>query len=146
MLEWFTYGRLKAVSEFILALFSSSLPEDAGDRSQIHKGSPVPVVIPGLRSVFLNVRLRNILFSTTMGQVRGSMDKERALSIGSVQIEESSSLTSEHEQRALRKFDIFLLPAILLLILMAWLDRTNIGNAKIFGLESKLLKILSPAS
>ncbi|KAK6375710.1 hypothetical protein LTS17_007532 [Exophiala oligosperma] len=73
-----------------------------------------------------------------MGQVRHSLEKEAAPSVGSVQNAESAALMSEHEKRALRKFDIFLLPAILLLILLAWLDRTNIGNAKIFGLEKSL--------
>lgn len=79
-----------------------------------------------------------------MGSVRHSLEKEAAPSVGSVQNAESAALMSEHEKRALRKFDIFLLPAILLLILLAWLDRTNIGNAKIFGLESELLTIQTP--
>ena len=47
-----------------------------------------------------------------------------------------------YEKSALRKFDLILLPQIALLILVAFLDRTNIGNAKVFGFEGQYKPIL----
>ncbi|RFU74610.1 high-affinity nicotinic acid transporter [Trichoderma arundinaceum] len=41
---------------------------------------------------------------------------------------------SELEGKALRRFDIFLLPQLALVTILAYLDRTNLGNAKVFGL------------
>lgn len=49
--------------------------------------------------------------------------------------ESVDALPNPQEKRALRKFDMILLPQIALLILVAFLDRSNIGNAKVFGLE-----------
>ncbi|OBT54221.1 hypothetical protein VE04_06003 [Pseudogymnoascus sp. 24MN13] len=40
------------------------------------------------------------------------------------------------EKRALAKFDKFLLPQIAILVMIAYLDRSNIGNAKVFGFEA----------
>ncbi|KAK5055421.1 hypothetical protein LTR84_013171 [Exophiala bonariae] len=37
------------------------------------------------------------------------------------------------ERKTLRKFDLFLLPQIAILIIIGYLDRTNVGNAVIFG-------------
>uniref|UniRef100_A0A8H7K5U8 Major facilitator superfamily (MFS) profile domain-containing protein n=1 Tax=Bionectria ochroleuca TaxID=29856 RepID=A0A8H7K5U8_BIOOC len=42
------------------------------------------------------------------------------------------------EKQALKKFDMFLLPQLALLTILAYLDRTNIGNAKVFGLAEGL--------
>ncbi|GAM33767.1 hypothetical protein TCE0_013r00907 [Talaromyces pinophilus] len=42
------------------------------------------------------------------------------------------------EKQALRKFDMFLLPQLAFLTILAYLDRTNIGNAKVFGLAEGL--------
>ncbi|KAK2041103.1 major facilitator superfamily transporter, partial [Colletotrichum somersetense] len=39
------------------------------------------------------------------------------------------------ERAVLSKFDKFVMPQMALLILFAYLDRTNIGNARVFGLE-----------
>ncbi|CAM1508102.1 Fc.00g049500.m01.CDS01 [Cosmosporella sp. VM-42] len=44
----------------------------------------------------------------------------------------------ELEKQALRKFDLFLLPQLALLTILAYLDRTNIGNAKVFGFAEGL--------
>jgi hypothetical protein len=41
-------------------------------------------------------------------------------------------------KRLLRKMDIKLLPFLALLYLLSFLDRTNIGNAKLAGLEESL--------
>ncbi|KAJ0278337.1 hypothetical protein COL940_007341 [Colletotrichum noveboracense] len=39
------------------------------------------------------------------------------------------------ERAVLSKFDKFVMPQMALLVLFAYLDRTNIGNARVFGLE-----------
>lgn len=39
------------------------------------------------------------------------------------------------ERRTLRKFDKYLLPQFFIILLIAYLDRSNIGNAKVFGFE-----------
>lgn len=41
-------------------------------------------------------------------------------------------------KRLLRKMDVKLLPFLALLYLLSFLDRTNIGNAKLAGLEESL--------
>jgi len=41
------------------------------------------------------------------------------------------------EKRALRKFDIFLLPMILIIVIIASLDRSNLGNAHVIGFDGK---------
>ena len=43
-----------------------------------------------------------------------------------------------HEKTAMRKFDIILLPQIAAFVLVCYLDRSNIGNARVFGLEGML--------
>jgi MFS family permease len=45
---------------------------------------------------------------------------------------------SSQEHQLLRKCDIHLIPILFLLFLLAFLDRTNIGNARIQGLERDL--------
>ncbi|KAI5367271.1 putative major facilitator superfamily, MFS transporter superfamily [Septoria linicola] len=44
----------------------------------------------------------------------------------------------ELEQRTLRKFDLYVLPQFMILVLIAYLDRSNIGNARVFGFEEGL--------
>lgn len=44
----------------------------------------------------------------------------------------------QHEKRTLRKFDLCVLPQMMILILIAYLDRSNIGNAVVFGFEEGL--------
>lgn len=44
----------------------------------------------------------------------------------------------QHDRRLLRKVDLNLLPWLCLLYLVSFLDRTNIGNAKIAGLQKDL--------
>ncbi|QDS71274.1 hypothetical protein FKW77_001003 [Venturia effusa] len=48
------------------------------------------------------------------------------------------SIDSPAEKKLMRKVDLHLIPMLTLLFLMAFLDRTNIGNAKIQGLEKDL--------
>lgn len=42
------------------------------------------------------------------------------------------------EGRTLRKFDKYLLPPLAVILLLAYLDRSNLGNAKVFGFEEGL--------
>ncbi|KAH7374554.1 pantothenate transporter liz1 [Plectosphaerella cucumerina] len=55
-------------------------------------------------------------------------------------VEEADGLTwTEEEEKALvRRVDLFLLPTIWLMYLLSYMDRTNIGNAKIAGMEEDL--------
>lgn len=52
------------------------------------------------------------------------------------EIEDAAEL--ELQRKVLRKTDLKLVPILLLLIFVAFLDRTNIGNARIMGLEAEL--------
>lgn len=51
-------------------------------------------------------------------------------------------LLSEHfkatQRKALRKIDLFLLPTLCVLLMVAFLDRTAIGNSRIQGMDSDL--------
>ena len=53
---------------------------------------------------------------------------------------ESSSIYIDpaKEKAARRKFDIYLLPAAFVLILLNYIDRSNLGNARVFGFEKSL--------
>jgi hypothetical protein len=56
--------------------------------------------------------------------------------------EKSYALTEEeihHERRLLTKLDLVIMPLTALLYLSAYLDRGNIGNARLQGLEATLL-------
>lgn len=51
------------------------------------------------------------------------------------------SVTAVHnadEQRLIRKMDIHILPFVVLLYLFSFLDRVNIGNARLYGMEEDL--------
>ncbi|KAK9244038.1 major facilitator superfamily domain-containing protein [Lipomyces tetrasporus] len=45
---------------------------------------------------------------------------------------------SDEEKRLVRKIDIFLLPTIFLMYFLSYLDRINVGNAKVAGMEKDL--------
>lgn len=45
---------------------------------------------------------------------------------------------SEMERKIVRKIDVRLIPILLILFLVSFVDRSNIGNAKIQGLEKSL--------
>ncbi|KJK66808.1 Major Facilitator Superfamily protein [Aspergillus parasiticus SU-1] len=51
---------------------------------------------------------------------------------------EAASFTPEEEKALVRKVDLTLLPTIWVMYLLSYLDRTNIGNAKISGMEVDL--------
>ncbi|POY73511.1 hypothetical protein BMF94_3448 [Rhodotorula taiwanensis] len=54
--------------------------------------------------------------------------------------------TAEEEQRVLRKVDWALLPGLTLLYLLSFLDRSNIGNAKLLGLMKDIGLAQNPAA
>ncbi|KAK1225609.1 hypothetical protein PQX77_011436 [Marasmius sp. AFHP31] len=49
-----------------------------------------------------------------------------------------SSLSSEQERRLLRKLDLRLLPGLVILYLLSFLDRSNVANARLEGLTDDL--------
>lgn len=53
------------------------------------------------------------------------------------------NFSEEKRKKALRKVDVHMIPALALIYLFSYIDRANIGNAKIEGLEKDLN--LSPA-
>lgn len=59
-------------------------------------------------------------------------DEKSDTSVGEVQ---DVSHDNEAEKKVLRKFDKFLLPPLAIILLVAYLDRSNLGNAKVFGFE-----------
>ncbi|KAF4462009.1 allantoate transport [Fusarium albosuccineum] len=48
---------------------------------------------------------------------------------------ETREVNNAQEQRVLSKFDKYVMPQMAILVLFAYLDRTNIGNARVFGFE-----------
>ncbi|KAM0273187.1 hypothetical protein ACHAQH_008422 [Verticillium albo-atrum] len=63
-------------------------------------------------------------------QHRGGMSPEDA--------EFLANFPEDRKKKAVRKVDFRLIPMLVLLYLMAYLDKTNIGNAKIEGLPKSL--------
>ncbi|KAG9187509.1 hypothetical protein G6011_05380 [Alternaria panax] len=55
-----------------------------------------------------------------------------------VEVADDFTWTEEEEQKLVRKIDLFLLPTIWLMYLLSYMDRTNIGNAKIAGMADDL--------
>ena len=53
-------------------------------------------------------------------------------------IERVPSIDHAAEKRLLRKLDLFIIPPVMLLYLLSFLDRVNIGNARLYGLEEDL--------
>ncbi|KAH8426545.1 uncharacterized protein LDX57_004281 [Aspergillus melleus] len=71
-----------------------------------------------------------------------SWDSDIKADISSAQIENAeeapSSFSPEEEKALVRKIDLYLLPMIWIMYLLSYMDRTNIGNAKISGMEDDL--------
>ncbi|KAK0386111.1 hypothetical protein NLU13_5948 [Sarocladium strictum] len=78
------------------------------------------------------------------------MDEKHTPDLGVATLDQSSTTTKEEtpsatiyidpaaEKAALRKFDIYLLPPAFVLILLNYIDRSNLGNARVFGFEESL--------
>lgn len=54
------------------------------------------------------------------------------------EIERTPSIDSVAEKHLVRKLDLMIIPPIMLLYLLSFLDRVNIGNARLYGLEDDL--------
>jgi hypothetical protein len=71
-------------------------------------------------------------------------DRKDAASVGDEKLETTindtagTTIDPVAEKKLLRKCDLHVLPPLTVLFLMAFLDRTNIGNAKIQGLTEDL--------
>jgi hypothetical protein len=57
---------------------------------------------------------------------------------GESQLPPPPTLSKEEERKLWRKIDLRLMPMLCLMYLMSFMDRGNIGNAKLEGLESQL--------
>ncbi|KAI9735848.1 MAG: hypothetical protein M1834_001313 [Cirrosporium novae-zelandiae] len=55
-----------------------------------------------------------------------------------IDIEEAISIDSREEKKLVRRLDLFIIPLVMALYTFSFLDRVNIGNAKLYGLESDL--------
>ena len=55
-----------------------------------------------------------------------------------MEAEEEEPIDRAFERRVVRKVDMQLIPILFLLLIFAFLDRINIGNARIMGLEKDL--------
>ncbi|KAF2760738.1 putative MFS transporter [Pseudovirgaria hyperparasitica] len=51
---------------------------------------------------------------------------------------EPPEIDIQAEKRLVRKLDLYIVPVVMLLYLLSFLDRVNIGNARLYGLESDL--------
>lgn len=69
-------------------------------------------------------------------------EEERAAEVSPVhtlaQYTRTNTLTFSQDKKLLRKLDLHLIPWLSLLYLVSFLDRTNIGNAKVDGLQQDL--------
>jgi hypothetical protein len=55
--------------------------------------------------------------------------------------EESGSIaagTTDYEAKLVRKLDMHIVPIVMLLYLFSFLDRVNIGSARLYGMEEDL--------
>ncbi|OGM46829.1 vitamin H transporter [Aspergillus bombycis] len=73
-----------------------------------------------------------------LADAEGQLKDISSHEIENVNITEAVSFTSEEEKALVRKIDLTLLPTIWIMYLLSYLDRTNIGNAKISGMEVDL--------
>lgn len=55
-------------------------------------------------------------------------------------LDENAHETLDHaaERRITRKFDLWIMPALVLSCLFCFIDRSSIGNARLYGLERDL--------
>ncbi|KAF6812032.1 major facilitator superfamily transporter [Colletotrichum musicola] len=51
---------------------------------------------------------------------------------------DDDELFAQREKQVVRKLDIYVIPLVMLLYLFSFLDRVNIGNARLYGLEEDL--------
>lgn len=73
-----------------------------------------------------------------MSATQVSDDKEGEKPRLQIQAAESPPVDRHAERKLLLKLDLFILPWVMLLYLLSFLDRVNIGNARLYGLEQDL--------
>ncbi|RMD41902.1 hypothetical protein DV735_g3204, partial [Chaetothyriales sp. CBS 134920] len=71
----------------------------------------------------------------TSNQVEGSAELKDA-TVPHAEVEENATIINE--RKLIRKLDLKLLPALTLLFLLSFLDRSNVGNARVEGLADDL--------
>ncbi|KAF9884557.1 hypothetical protein FE257_001502 [Aspergillus nanangensis] len=70
--------------------------------------------------------------------IEGQVKDVSTYEIENVKLTDPVLFTAEEEKALVRKIDLTLLPTIWVMYLLSYLDRTNIGNAKISGMEEDL--------
>lgn len=66
-------------------------------------------------------------------------DKTQAVESGEVSSSETSIIPdAKQDKKLVRKLDRHIMPVLVILYLLSFLDRTNIGNARLAGLEADL--------
>lgn len=66
------------------------------------------------------------------------MEKEQVVMLEDAVDGSAKEFDTKFTKRLLRKIDFALIPFLSLLYLLSFLDRTNIGNARLAGLEASL--------
>ncbi|KAF9230452.1 major facilitator superfamily domain-containing protein [Melanogaster broomeanus] len=89
----------------------------------------------------MSSRLRTASNTSSQGGLESEVPPRKTESCGSEEEPECSvaaALTAEQEVKLWRKIDLRLLPIITLMYLLSFMDRGNIGNAKLDGLMTQL--------
>ncbi|KAL7792189.1 major facilitator superfamily domain-containing protein [Trichoderma afarasin] len=77
----------------------------------------------------------------TMGTVPGQDQEEKRTQLQDRAAQESDNetlLQGVDEKKLVRKLDLYIIPLVMALYLFSFLDRVNIGNARLYGLEEDL--------
>lgn len=77
-------------------------------------------------------------FDSNGGTVAVISDDKSSTSVAAAATSTAIYIDPAKEKAALRKFDIYLLPSAFILILLNYIDRSNLGNARVFGFEESL--------
>ncbi|KAG8745808.1 hypothetical protein FRC11_012961, partial [Ceratobasidium sp. 423] len=71
--------------------------------------------------------------------MESKMKEEVIDGTGSVDVSpDQSEVDLQFETRLIRKMDLHVCPWVMLVYLVSFLDRVNIGNARLFGMETDL--------
>ena len=79
-------------------------------------------------------RTKSIISNLSMEQLEATFGKQDGGNFGQMVFREDPEL----EQRIVRKLDWNLLPLLGILYMFSYLDRVNIGNARLLGLEDSV--------
>lgn len=81
---------------------------------------------------------RNNDLETLPDPDEGKTAEERAAIVGSLPTRSKQHSLTSQDRKLMRKVDRWMIPWLCLLYLLSFLDRTNIGNARLAGLEADL--------